>query len=389
VVSTVKATILLPFKSDLSKEPLIIRNLRKEAELILKNMRISQLSELLSLPLIGTVTAEFDRVPAAGETAVFNIDFQNRHYTPNGANLSDDDGAIFYRPISLPLEEWDDYWDRIYVDEGLKQSALNYCVFMHNLGAGTLSKMALAQHRLLIFYGPPGTGKTTLVRGLANEVAKNLKTKGTGSLLYIEIPSHKLSSLWLGEGPKLVEKAFSKIDELASSGLPVICLIDEVESLITERALALSESNPVDVFRAVNEVLQQVDRLSERPNVYTLATSNFPKAIDKGFFDRADLRICIDLPDLVMRERIFKDIFEELNLKLGTNIAIPAATEERSSEWSRLLEQTAHLSGRQLRKLVTQAIVHDRLVADRPEKLQLEHILQTLTARKSSFIDEY
>src|SRR5262249_16668424 len=162
----------------------------------------------------------------------------------------------------------------------LKTRALNYCLLTRTLRRHlTISRITLAQHKMIIFYGPPGTGKTTLARGLANEFARELDKKGKIPVYYAEIDAQRLSSMWLGEGPKRVKETFDQLHQISLKGYPLICLIDEVESLLTNRALTLNDSNPVDVFRGVNTMLQQIDQIAERHNVFTIATSNLPKAI--------------------------------------------------------------------------------------------------------------
>ena len=241
---------------------------------------------------------------------------------------------------------------------------------MYKIGKSNISSMLFAQHRIIMLYGPPGTGKTTLSRGLANQVALWLSKYGEEAL-YIEINAHKLSSQWLGEGPKLVEKAFNQVEEFANSGITIFCLLDEVESLLTNRAVTLNEANPVDVFRAVNAVLQQVDMLSKLPNVYIIATSNLPKAIDRAFFDRADMRFYIGLPNSKLRCEIFKDIFTELNEFLNTKL--PSEIDETNE----LIEVTDGFSGRQIRKLVLEAFTQNDNTIEDLSTLNIDDIIKT------------
>jgi SpoVK/Ycf46/Vps4 family AAA+-type ATPase len=291
--------------------------------------------------------------------------------------MSDSDAQMFHRVASLPLKGWDENWHRIYVDEDIKSRALNYFLLLNTLRQADVSRMALALHGLVILYGPPGTGKTTLARGLANAVAKELHELRSIKTIYLEIDAHKLSSMWLGEGPKLVERAFSRVEEFSTTGSPVICLLDEVESLLTNRALTLNEANPVDVFRAVNAVFQQIDHLAELRNVSILATSNLPKAIDRAFFDRADMMFFVDFPNVKMRHLILKDILDELGERIGTKVAVPDSPPPQNDHpWNVLLRETDGLSGRQMRKLVAEALTYDHDVARRPETLTIDHIVQ-------------
>ena len=74
-------------------------------------------------------------------------------------------------------------------------------------------------------------------------------------------------------------------------------LLDEVETLAADRSKMSMEANPVDVHRATDAVLTQLDQLAaDYPQLLFLATSNFAGAIDEAFLSRADLVVTIDLP---------------------------------------------------------------------------------------------
>src|SRR5205823_5014458 len=100
----------------------------------------------------------------------------------------------------------------------------------------------------------------------------------------------------------------------------------------------------VDAFRAVNAVFQAIDHLAARPNVYILATSNLPKAIDRAFFDRADLLFYVDLPNETMRREILSDIIMELNSTVGTRMQLSTAEGDAASQqWATLVRETEGL----------------------------------------------
>jgi SpoVK/Ycf46/Vps4 family AAA+-type ATPase len=308
---------------------------------------------------------------------LFHIDFRLPLFDQaENTVVTEDDKKIFSDATRLPREDWTPYWQRIYLDETIKDRALHYCLLAQTLREHEISRMTLTQHHLLVFYGPPGTGKTTLVRGLANEVARALQKQSRRSTFFVEIKAHALSTVDLGGGPKLVAQAFGRVEELASAGNTVICFLDEVESLLTNRTMTLNDANPVDVFRSVNAVFQQIDRLAERANVFTFATSNLPKAIDRAFFDRADLLFLIDLPDKTLRARILCDVFTELNHRLQMQLPEVSANADPQTraDWNDLLEATDGFSGRHLRKLVLQAMIRTERLSMQPELLCLEDI---------------
>lgn len=369
--------VILPFSEvDLRKESHLLANIKSEIIKALKKKGLIIKKRIsIELPIIGPMTLIFDKTPFRPSSVDFSLKFRS----PKDKNIEmgEDNKEMFYQIVRLPRDDWRDHWDRIYVDNTIKERLLNYSKFMHKIGEINVSTMLFAQHRIIMLYGPPGTGKTTLSRGLANEIADWLRNDhGEEETVYIEINAHKLSSQWLGEGPKLVEKAFNQIEEFANSGRTIICLLDEVESLLTNRAITLNEANPVDVFRAVNAVLQQVDILSKLPNVYIIATSNLPKAIDRAFFDRADMRFYIGLPDLKLRFEIFKDIFGELNDCLNTELKLYPDLLVRG-KLNELFEVTDGFSGRQIRKLVLEAFTQNGNAVEDPSRLNIVDIIST------------
>src|SRR5439155_24469298 len=114
-------------------------------------------------------------------------------------------------------------------------------------------------HGLILLAGAPGTGKTTLARGLANQVAKQLSgTKTT----FVEIDPHALTSSALGRSQQAVAKLFEQtIPELAMDAAAIV-LIDELETLAVSRHQLSLEANPVDVHRATDAALAGMDRLT-------------------------------------------------------------------------------------------------------------------------------
>lgn len=94
----------------------------------------------------------------------------------------------------------------------------------------------------------------------------------------------------MGKTQRAVADLFAQtISELASSG-PTIVLLDEVETLAVDRSKLSMDANPVDIHRATDAVLVQLDMLAEsHQNLLFIATSNFPEAVDSAFVSRCDL----------------------------------------------------------------------------------------------------
>src|SRR5688572_1523906 len=75
-----------------------------------------------------------------------------------------EDRYSFLRWTVLPQKSWREYWDRIYVDSGLKERLVAYAQFVLRYRV-RYSVVGLPVHGIVLLYGPPGTGKSSLARG--------------------------------------------------------------------------------------------------------------------------------------------------------------------------------------------------------------------------------
>lgn len=268
---------------------------------------------------------------------------------------------------ALPDEEFDGLWATIIVDERIKERLLCQAVLNFTLRP-VLRKAALPLHGVILLVGPPGTGKTSLGRGLASRVAAT--TKAPEPFRYLEVEPHGLASAALGKSQQAVSKLLGgTVAELAQAG-PLVVLLDEVETLAADRSRMSLEANPIDVHRATDAVLAQLDHLATAsPNVLFIATSNFAAAIDQAFVSRADMVVSIDLPSREACERIIRDTLTVLGSaypKVGAlagHAAIPAVAD------------LCHgLDGRTVRKVVLSALAEDKRTALDPSRLTIEQL---------------
>lgn len=278
----------------------------------------------------------------------------------------------------LPDAELSALWDSIVVAPELKDRLLSQAILNYTLRPN-VARSVLPLHGVILLAGVPGTGKTSLARGLASRLA-SLLTHGGPPFRLVEVDPHALTSSAMGKTQRAVSELFSQtLAEQAGNG-PTIVLLDEVETLAADRTRLSLEANPVDIHRATDAVLVQLDALaSSHPNLLFLATSNFPQAVDSAFTSRCDLVVTVPLPDAAAVKQILASCLDDL-----------AAT---YPGMARLLQdpgfdEVAHaaegLDGRALRKMVVSAMAMRKEVALDPSRLALQDLRQAAQLAKAA-----
>lgn len=271
----------------------------------------------------------------------------------------------------LPDPEFTELWDAIVLADAVKdrlraQAALNFTA------RNKVSRAQLPLHGLILLHGPPGTGKTSLARGLASRTAEAVT--GIGEFLFIEVEPHALTGAALGKSQKAVRDLLGQTVAEHAAQRPTIVLLDEVETLAADRAKLSLEANPVDVHRATDAVLAQLDHLAASyPRLLFLATSNFTRALDKALLSRADLVMAIDPPNADACARILESALRSFGESFPGGKSLASDGRLR-----KIAAKCVGLDGRQLRKLVLGACAFDLQVALHPEKLALDHLTRAV-----------
>src|SRR5262249_51352259 len=163
---------------------------------------------------------------------------------------------------------------------------------------------------------------------------------------------HALASAALGKSQQAVCHLLGTVlAEQAATG-PCVVLLDEEETLAADRAKMSLDANPVDVHRATDAVLAQLDQLAaDNPQLLFIATSNFPAAIHLAFLSRADLIVTIDLPAPDACKAILLDTLDRMAM------AFPGIAKLREHPVvAQAAEACVGLDGRCIRKAVIAAL---------------------------------
>ena len=160
-----------------------------------------------------------------------------------------------------------------------------------------LAEIGLREIGKLLFVGPPGTGKTSVARGVAHEL----------SLPVVEVKLSMVTSQYLGETAKNVEKTFEVAKRLA----PCILFIDEFDSVAKTRR----SDEHAALKRAVNTLLKSIDDISLiRDEVLLISATNHPDQLDAAAWRRFDEIVNFPKPDRKMRADILRVITREMDI---------------------------------------------------------------------------
>ena len=153
----------------------------------------------------------------------------------------------------------------------------------------------------MLLYGPPGTGKTMLARALANEIDARFR----------EIRTTEILDKWLGASERNIQRIFREAKRYRE---PTVMLFDEFDSIIGYAGAGGDAASS-----AINSVAgifkQEMNTLIEaNPNVFVVATTNFPHRIDRSLIrsGRFDIKLSIPAPDAAGRAQILAKMVRQL-----------------------------------------------------------------------------
>jgi transitional endoplasmic reticulum ATPase len=134
----------------------------------------------------------------------------------------------------------------------------------------------------VLLHGPPGTGKTLLARAIAGESGVN----------FIQVAGPELLDRYVGESEKAVRDLFDRARQAA----PAIVFFDEIDAIAADRDGAGGDGSGVGE-RVVSQLLTELDRASDNPNLVVLAATNRRNALDPALLRPGRLETHIEVPE--------------------------------------------------------------------------------------------
>jgi len=159
----------------------------------------------------------------------------------------------------------------------------------------------------VLLHGPPGTGKTLLARAIAGESGVN----------FIQVAGPELLDRYVGESEKAVRDLFDRARQAA----PAIVFFDEIDAVATDRDAAGGDGSGVGE-RVVSQLLTELDRASDNPNLVVLAATNRRDALDRALLrpGRLETHVEVPEPDREARRKILDVHTREKPLVSGVDL---------------------------------------------------------------------
>ena len=160
---------------------------------------------------------------------------------------------------------------------------------------------------MILLSGPPGTGKTYTAYAISKELNKDVLVTDMSRIL----------SKWVGESEQNVMSIFTTYRKICKRvDNPPLLLLNEADQFLTRRG---------DTKGSVDRMYNQMQNLFleqfEKFKGVLVATTNMVENIDPAFSRRFNVKIKLDIPDTIMRERLWiKLIPKKMSLANNVNI---------------------------------------------------------------------
>ena len=143
----------------------------------------------------------------------------------------------------------------------------------------------------ILLYGASGTGKTSSAYGLAKDLGYKI----------LSLDCSKVLSMYVGESEKNVRKIFDEYRLISQTTKEnPILLLDEADQLLGMRNDIASNTSRM-YHQMQNIFLEQIEKFCG----ILIATTNLIDSLDSAFSRRFHYKICFNMPDKEMRQKIW------------------------------------------------------------------------------------
>ncbi len=223
---------------------------------------------------------------ASGNNQDTVVDFTNNDESPVKEQTPNTSESVNILKILKPTATWDSL---ILADSLKTQIKTNIRKdVISKLKEWGMGKEALSSQKML-FYGSPGTGKTMAAEAIASYLKKDLGIVNLAQVF----------NKWMGGSEKGVENIF-----LQARKANCVLLIDEADSILTQRFSEIGSSQENFMNRIVNILLMEI----ERYDGVTILTTNMENSLDSALERRIQTRIHFPQPSPEIAEQIFRAI---------------------------------------------------------------------------------
>lgn len=208
--------------------------------------------------------------------------------------------------------------------------------------------------RNILFYGLPGTGKTMIAKALSAETGVPM----------LAVKSTSLIGEFVGEGARQIHSLYEKAEEIA----PCIIFIDELDAIALDRRY---QDLRGDVSEIVNSLLTEMDGISCRKGVCTIAATNQIEILDASVRSRFEEEIEFKPPSKDERLALLK--------KNATTMPIPM----QDVNLAEIAALTEGFSGRDLVEKVLKAALHHAIMEE--SSITQVHLEETVARAKKQY----
>jgi AAA family ATPase len=208
--------------------------------------------------------------------------------------------------------------------------------------------------RNILFYGLSGTGKTMVAKALSVETGVPM----------LAVKSTSLIGEFVGEGSRQIHSLYEKAEEMA----PCIIFIDELDAIALDRRY---QDLRGDVSEIVNSLLTEMDGISNRKGVCTIAATNQIEVLDASVRSRFEEEIEFKLPDAAERLLLLE--------KNAASIPVPM----EGVDLREIARRTEGFSGRDLVEKVLKAALHHAIMDD--AKIGQRHLEEAISGARKNY----